>query len=382
MALAPAVLRFGLDRTAGRRLRVGYVSPDFRHHAVAFFAEPLLAAHDRAQVSLHCYSETPTPDATTARFRALADGFVATVGMSDAALAERIRADGIDVLVDLAGHTGGNRLLAFARRPAPVMLETMLGLGTSAGLSAMDGFIADDRLVPATADAWFQGRAIRLPRIPLAYRPPDGMPPPAPPPAPIVGHVTFGHFGRTVRLNERVIACWARILHAVPGARLALNSAPFAEASARADFQARFAAHGIATERLDLVFTAPQPATWDAYGRIDVALDPFPHNAGTTTMEALWQGVPVVTLAGRPGVGRIGACLLHAVGLDGWVAEDEDGYVALAVRAAREAGSLRAGLRARVAASPLLDAAGLAREMERVFRQRWEDWRGRQAGPA
>ena len=380
--LAPAHQEFDLDRTPGRRLRVGYVSPDFRHHAVGFFAEPMLAAHDRGEIALHCYAEVPVPDAATARFRAMADGFVATVGMSDAALAERIRADRIDVLVDLAGHTGGNRLLVFARRPAPVMLETMLGLGTSSGLSAMDGFIADPWLVPQAADAWFPAQVIRLGRIALAYRPPEGMPEPGPAPVLANGFVTFGHFGRTVRLNELVVACWARILHAVPGSLLVLNSAPFAEAAGRADFMARFAAHGIGAERLELVFTSPQPATWAEYGRIDVALDPFPHTAGTTTMEALWQGVPVVTLASRPGVGRIGASLLHAVGLDDWVAADEDAYVALAVRAARDAAGLRPGLRGRVAGSALMDAVGLARAMETVFRERWEAWRGRQSGPA
>jgi predicted O-linked N-acetylglucosamine transferase (SPINDLY family) len=376
--LAPALTEFDLDRTPDRRLRVGYVSPDFRTHAAAFFAEGLLTAHDRNQVELFCYAEVTVADATTDRFRALADHWRNTVGQSDAALAELIRRDRIDVLVDLAGHTAGNRLLVFARRPAPVQVEYLLGHGYSSGLTCMDAFLADAMLAPAGSEHLFSERLVRLPRIPLAYTPPAEMPPVAPLPALANGFVTFGHFGRPVRLNNGVIAAWASILHAVPGSRLVLNSAPFAEPAGRDLFAARFAAHGIERERLELIFTTPQPRTWAAYGMIDIALDPFPHNAGTTTIEALWQGVPVVTLAGRPSVGRFGASILHAVGLDDWVTDDVQAYVARAVAAASDLAALaglRGGLRERVAASPLHDAAGLARQVEAAFRTLWNDWR-------
>ena len=191
--------------------------------------------------------------------------------------------------------------------------------------------------------------------------------PVAPLPALSNGYVTFGHFGRTERLNDNVIATWARILHAVPRSRLILDNRPFQEAAFRDLFLARFASHGIDPARLDLVYSTPQSSAWAAYGGIDIALDPFPHNAGTTTIEALWQGVPVVTLAGRPTVGRFGASILHAVGLDDWITDDTDAYVARAVAAASDLAALaqlRAGLRQRVAASPLRDAAGLARAIE------------------
>jgi len=181
-----------------------------------------------------------------------------------------------------------------------------------------------------------------------------------------------------VRLNDGVIATWSRILHAVPGSRLVLNSAPFGEAAGREMFAARFAAQGVDRARLDLIFSTPQERAWAAYGMIDIALDPFPHNAGTTTIEALWQGVPVVTLAGRPSVGRFGASILHAVGMDDWVTEDEAAYVARAVAAASDLAALavtRAGLRGRVAASPLCDAAGLARDVEAAYAMLWEQWR-------
>ena len=375
--LMPAASSFALDRTAGRRLRVGYVSPDFRQHAVALFAEPLLAAHDRSAIELYCYAEVPSEDAVTQRFHALADHWRSTVGLSDADLAQRIRHDRIDVLVDLAGHTAGNRLLTFARKPAPVQVTYLIGHGYSTGLSAMDAFLADAELAPAGSDPLFSERLIRLSRIPLAYEPPADMPDVAPLPAQANGFVTFGYFGRTVRLNDGVLAAWAQILRAVPASRLMLNSAPFSEAEGRELMTARFAALGIDASRLILVFTSPQPRTWEAYGEIDIALDPFPHNAGTTTIEALWQGVPVITLTGRPTVGRFGAAILHAVGLDDWITHDVDHYVARTVEAAVDLASLaqlRAALRPRFAASPLRDPVGLAREVEAAYRGLWQTW--------
>jgi len=376
--LAPAHQSFDIDRTAGRRLRVGYVSPDFRQHAVALFAEPLLRAHDRSAVELYCYAEVSAPDQVTERFRALADHWRSTVGLNDTDLAALIREDRIDVLVDLAGHTSGNRLLVFARKPAPVQVAYLLGHGYTSGLSAMDGFIADAELAPAGSDTLFSENLIRLSRIPHAYAPPPEMPEVAALPSRANGFVTFGYFGRTVRLNDTVLAAWSRILHAVPGSRLMLNSTPFSEAAGREQMIARFAAFCIEPARLMLICTAPQPLTWAAYGDIDIALDPFPHNAGTTTIEALWQGVPVVSLAGRPTVGRFGAAILHAVGLDDWVTNDVDAYVARAISAATDIDALaqlRAILRPRFAASPLCDAEGLAREMEAAYRKLWDTWR-------
>jgi protein O-GlcNAc transferase len=338
----------------------------------------LLAAHDRERVELFCYAGVPVEDATTQRFHALADHFHLTLGCSDAEVAEMVRRHGIDVLVDLAGHTAGNRLPVFARKPAPVQIEYMIGHGCTSGLSAIDAFLADGVLAPPGAETVFSEQLLRLPRIPLAYRPPEGMPPVAPLPARGTGHITFGYFGRTVRLNEGVVAAWSRILLAVPGSRLVLNSAPYAEPAGRDDWAARFAAHGIGPGQLDLICTAPQPRTWEAYGSIDIALDPFPHNAGTTTIEALWQGVPVLTQAGRPTVGRFGAAILHAAGLDDWVTGDVDAYIARAVAAAGDLDALaelRAEPRTRMEMSPLLDAAGLARAVEGAYRDLWDEWR-------
>jgi predicted O-linked N-acetylglucosamine transferase (SPINDLY family) len=382
LPLLPGHMTYELDCSPTRKLRVGYVSPDFRQHAVALFAEPLLAHHDRSAIELHCYAEVAAPDAVTDRFRALADHWHNTVGLSDADVAAQIRQDRIDVLVDLAGHTAGNRLLVFARKPAPVQVTYLLGHGYSSGLSAMDAFLADEQLAPAGSDNLFSETLIRLSRIPLTYEPPAEMPEVAPLPALANGYITFGYFGRTVRLNDGVVATWARILCAVPNSRLMLNSAPFGEAAGRDRMAARFAACGIDESRLVLTCTAPQPRTWEAYGEIDVALDPFPHNAGTTTIEALWQGVPVVSLAGRPTVGRFGASILHAIGLDDWIARDLDEYVARAIAVASSPDALaqlRTTLRSRFAASPLRDAAGLAREVEQAYRALWRGWCGEDA---
>ncbi|QUD86509.1 O-linked N-acetylglucosamine transferase, SPINDLY family protein [Phenylobacterium montanum] len=361
-----------------RRLRVGYVSPDFTDHVVAMFMLPILAAHDKSRFEITCYAEVRHQDGTSAKVQALADRWVSTVGLSDQALAERIRADGIDILVDLAGHTTGNRLLAFAHRPAPVQLTYFIGHGMTTGLSAIDAFIGDSRLAPPGCEALFgERRVIRLGRAPLAYVAPPAMPEPQPPPALSKGFVTFGYFGRSIRLNEGVIRAWSVMLNRLPGSRLMLNNAPFGDPQTAALFAQRFARYGVPAGRLDLVNTRPQSRTWAAYGEIDIALDPFPHNAGTTTIEALWMGVPVLTLADRPSVGRLGAMILGALGLDDWITASPEDYVAKGLAAAGDLNALaklRGELRPRFAASPLADPAGLTRSLEEAYRQLWRDW--------
>ncbi|MEJ0016874.1 MAG: tetratricopeptide repeat protein [Acetobacteraceae bacterium] len=361
----------GRQRQAGGRLRIGYVSPDFRGQSASFFIRPLLAAHDRREVELYCYAELPHQDAATDAFRALADHWRPTVELDDAGLAGLIGQDRIDVLVDMGGYSTNSRIMAFARRPAPVQVEYLLGHGTTSGLPAMDVFLADRHLAPPGCDDLFAERVVRLDRIPLAYQPPADLPPVAPLPAAACRQVTFGYFGRTPRLHAGVVAAWARILLAVPSSRLVLNNAPFGEPALQASFRERFARHGVEPHRLDLIYTRPQPQTFAAYGGVDIALDPFPHNAGTTTIEALWMGVPVVSLTGRPPVGRFGASILNAVGLQDWCTDDLDAYVARAVSAAADLGglaALRGSLRARCEASPLHDAPGLTRSLESLYR--------------
>jgi len=373
----PVPLTHDNDRNPDRRLKIGYVSPDFRTHAVALFFEPLLTARDRDQFEVYLYGEVAQPDATTQRLQGQADHWRSTVGLSEEDMAALIRNDGIDVLVDLACHTAGNRLPVFARKPAPVQVTYLIGQGTTTGLSAIDGFFSDDYMAPPGAEHLFSEKIVRLGRSPLVYQPPKGMPEVGPLPAERNGHITFGSFSRTVRLNERVIRTWAELLRAVPDAVLVLNSKPFAEAASRERMEQRFAAQGIAADRLRLIYTQPQPNTWAAYNDIDIALDPFPHNAGTTTIEALWMGVPVVSKADRPSVGRFGASILGALGMSDWVAQDEAGYVALAAGRAADLAALaelRRQLRPRFEASELRDAAGLTRAIEAGYRRLWRDW--------
>ncbi|MFA5950223.1 MAG: tetratricopeptide repeat protein, partial [Hyphomicrobium sp.] len=379
--LRPANPTYRGSKDPSRRLKIGYVSPDFRYHAVSFFIEPFLAAHDPREVEVTCYAEVANPDDVTKRFMSHAHRWRKTVGMSDAALAEQIRADEIDVLVDLAGHTGGNRLLTFARKPAPVQFAHMVGAGTTTGLGAIDGFLINEELLPRGYDHLFAERPIRLSRMPHVYAAPPGMPEVSSLPAKRKGYVTFGCFSRAARINEAVIAAWARILRSVPSSRLLLNSKPFREEEGRRAWHAKFAAHKIDPARVELVYTSPQPRTWEAYGNVDIALDPFPHNAGTTTIEALWLGVPVVSLIGRPPVGRFGASILGSVKLDDWVTANVDAYVARAVTAASNIdalAALRASLRQKFIASPIgSDAEGLAREIEGAYRLLWREYCGK-----
>ena len=369
LAQAPAIRR---ARDADRRLKVGFVSPDFRRHSVTQFVRPILAGRDPAAIETYAYANVRAPDGTTAMLRGLADRWRPIEKLDDDAAAALVRADGIDILVDLAAHTSGGRLGIFARKPAPVQ-ATWLGYCTTTGLKAVDWFVSDGRIAPEGAESAFVERIWRLPHA-YCYVPQDGMPDVAPLPALRAGHPTFGHFGRIERINDATLGAWAAILAAVPDARLVLNSPPLADEGVKARLAARFAAAGGDLRRLDLVATSPQAVTWAAYGGIDVALDCFPFNAGATTFEALWLGVPVVTLRAEPPLGRMGESILSAAGLADWVAADVDAYVARAVAAVAHPAALaglRTGLRARMRASPLMDQTRYVRDFEAALRGMW-----------
>ena len=359
----------------GRRLRIGYLSPDFREHSVAYFFLPLLAAHDRAVVETFCYAQVMVEDAITDRLRGLSEHWLRTVGIGDADLAARIRADGVDVLVDLAGHTAHNRLGVFARRAAPVQI-TWLGYPNTTGLSTIDYRLVDAVTDPeGEADAFASEALIRLPGGFLCYGPPDHAPEPAPPPCRDNGFVTFGSFNNPAKLSDTTLALWGGILRRCPTARLLLKGQSFADAATAAFTRERLASLGVAPERLDLVARIADTAGHlGAYARIDIGLDPTPYNGTTTTCEALWMGVPVVTLVGDRHAGRVGASLLARVGLDDLIAQDRGAYVDVAAALAADAarlGDLRAGLRARLAASPLCDAITFARSFEATCRSLW-----------
>lgn len=366
------------DPDPERRLRVGYLSPDLRAHPVASVLEPLLAGHDPEAVEVVAFDTwTGAPDAVTARLRAFVPAWRRVGALDDAALAAAIRAERIDVLVDLAGHTGGGRLPVLARRPAPVQV-TYLGYPNTTGLPQVDLRLTDDAADPAPqADALHTERLARLPRCFLAWAPPDPSPAPAPLPPDDPRACAFGCFNNLAKLSPEVVALWARLLRDAPGARLLLKNHSLAQATARARVEGLFAAHGVTADRLVLMGRVAHGEHLALHDRVAVALDPFPYNGTLTTLEALWQGVPVVTLAGERHAARVGASLLQAVGLRALIARTPDEYVelarALATDPARLA-ELRRGLRERVLGSELCDGDGLARAVEEACRGAWRAW--------
>lgn len=381
--LIPAAPAFPNDRSPDRRLRVGYVSPDFCTHSCAFFSEPLLRAHDRSAVELFCYPTSRRQDATTVRFQSLADRWSPLVGMNDEAAAALIRQDQVDILVDLAGHTGDSRLLVFARRPAPVQVS-WLGYPDTTGLPVMDFRITDGIADPMNGtDRWHTERLVRLPGGFLAFQPALPVLPEPEPPSRAVGHVTFGSFNNLSKVSPAVVRVWADILKQVPGSRLIVKSKPLGDEPTRERYARLFESHGVSRDRVDLL-TRIDPAAnhFRAYDRIDIALDPFPYNGTTTTCEALWMGVPVITLLGTHHVARVGASLLVQCGLLELVAGDEGDYVRRAVALAQDPerlAALRVGMMDRLKTSSLTDYAGFARKMEAAYRAMWRDWLARGA---
>ncbi|EXJ14119.1 TPR domain protein, putative component of TonB system [Imhoffiella purpurea] len=361
------------DPDPQRRLRIGYVSADFRGHSAYYFLKPLFAQHDKSLVELTAYSQVMREDHITAELREHVDHWVSTLGMSDEALAERIRADRIDILVDLAGHTGGNRLGVFARRPAPVSVSWM-GYGYTTGLKSIDYFLTDSVMAPAGSEHLFAEAPWRLDAPSIAYRPSDDMGMVGSLPALDRGFITFGTLSRSVRINDRVIRVWSIILNQVGGSRLVIDSKDFVTPSAQAAMAARFAAHGIGPDRLDIGYHSPP---WDLLRSMDIALDCFPHNSGTTLIESLYMGVPFVTLADRPSVGRIGSMMLVGAGHGEWIAENENDYVGKAVALANDLerlAEIRATLREELDSGPLRDEVGFARRVEQAYRQMWGRW--------
>ena len=355
---------------AGRRLKVGYVSGDFREHPVAFFMESVLRHHDRQTHEIFCYHDSIHADAWTERLKSHAGHWAATQAMDADELAARVRADGIDILVDLAGHTGG-RMDVFARKPAPIQ-ATYLGYPDTTGLPAMDCRIVDAVTdPPGEADGHCSERLVRLPGCFLCYTPPAHAPAVGPPPAAGHGGITFANFNKLAKITPEWMALLARILANVPHSRCLFKCFSWGQQEdfAMRRLESALAACGVDPGRLVLLPSAPSHEMHLAhYGQADIALDTFPYNGTTTTCEALWMGVPVVTLAGQAHVARVGASLLAAAGLAEWVAQTPDDYVRIAVeRAGDPAGlaSLRQNLRAKMA--PLTDGAAFAAKLEDAY---------------
>lgn len=364
------------ERALNARLRIGYVSADFRRHSVAYFFEPLLQHHDRSQFEVYCYANLENPDAVTERLQFLADHWRWVSGLTDDQVAEAIREDNIDILVDLSGHSAGNRLKVFQRRPAPVQ-ASWLGYPNTTGLETMDYRITDAVSDPEGADCHATESLVRLENGFLCYGPPNDAPDVAPPPVLRTGYATFGSFNNLRKITPDTVETWSEILKRVPSSKLLIKARPFSDAPTADHYRSLFAERGIDKERL--IFRTAVAASNDhlaTYAEIDIGLDSSPYNGTTTTCEALWMGVPVVTLCGDRHAGRVGASLLTQTGLEKFISTDRNTYIETATAMAHDIqglADLRQSLRGRLAKSSLCDAAGFCQRMEKAFIQMWSD---------
>ena len=362
-------------RQPGDKLRVGYVSGDFVRHSVPFFMEPLLEHHDTSAFEVTLYHNNPRSDWVTERLKSFGHRWVECAHLSDEVLDRRIRADGIDVLIDLTGQTANSRLLVFARGPAPVQIG-YLGYPTVSGGPAIDWRITDATIDPGDMPAFASDRPLVLPRSMFCYRP-GAAPALSAPPVARNGHITFGSFNNIAKVTDHTLALWAAALRAVPRSRLLLKSASMAQASNRADIESVMAGHGVEAERLTL--QARQAADSDhlaLYNHVDIALDTYPYNGATTTCEALWMGLPVVTLRGRTHTSRMGASILGAIGRTDWVTDSDADFARVAAALAADATGLaqwRERSRDHIAASSLCDGAGFSRAFEAALELAWAE---------
>jgi predicted O-linked N-acetylglucosamine transferase (SPINDLY family) len=368
-----------------RPLRVGYVSPDFRDHPVRYFMEPVLASHDPTVVTPFVYSDVDRPDAATQKLKALVPEWRDVRGLSDEHLANLIRGDRVDILVDLAGHTAQNRLLAFARVAAPVQV-TYLGYPNTTGMprQRMHYRLTDAAAdPPGDADDLHTEDLIRLPDTFLCYRPPDDAPDVAPCPCLSRGHATFGCFNTMEKVTASQLSLWAELLRSLPRSRLVLKNKSLGDAAVCGRVLEAFRDHGVAAERLTL--SGPEPLTsahLARYGEVDIALDTFPYHGTTTTCEAMWMGVPVVTRAGACHRSRVGVSLLSSVIMQGFICETAADYARTALELAGDwprLQQLRASLRERVRSSPLTNAARFTRALEAAYLRMWQRYRDAEA---
>jgi predicted O-linked N-acetylglucosamine transferase (SPINDLY family) len=358
-----------------RKLRIGYVTPYVPGHSVMHFFEPLLTHHERSRFEIYCYVESASPDFTAKPLWQLPDCVRNTSGQSDEQVASMIRADRIDILVDLAGHTDHNRLPVFARKPAPIQM-TYLGYPNTTGLRAMDYRLTDAWAdPPGMTEQWHTEKLVRLNKGFLCFMPPGESPEITPLPAIERGYVTYGSFNVLTKITPEMLGVWARILLEVPTVRLLIKNKQLTDLALQARLYTQFEQLGVSRDRIDMLGRTSKEAHMAAYGKVDIALDTFPYHGTTTTCDTLWMGIPVITRAGASHVSRVGVSLLTRVGLNEWIAEDEQGYVDCAVRLAGDIGhleALRHGLRDVCQNSGLCDGVAFTRQVERVFEQVWE----------
>ncbi|HEY1108182.1 MAG TPA: hypothetical protein VGE76_06110, partial [Opitutaceae bacterium] len=367
------------ERDAERRLRVAILSPDLREHSCAYFLEPLLAHLDRERFEVYLYHDHFREDAVSARLKTYAAQWRNFIGQPAPVVEKAIRADCPDILIDLAGHTGMSaRLPLFAKRLAPVQM-TYLGYPDTTGLPAMDYRLTDGIADPeGEADAFATERLVRFSSCAWSYNPPATAPEVAAPPSAARGSITFGCFNTLGKITDETLAVWARLLGSVSGSRLLLKAAGLGEPEERARLHTRLAAAGFASDAVELLERTPDTASHLAlYRRVDIALDTWPYHGTTTTCEALWMGVPVISLRGDRHVSRVGASLLTAVGREKWIADSPEDYLTRARDLASDLPRLAAtrdGLRDQLRQSALCDHAGQAARFGAALRACWVEW--------
>lgn len=366
-----------------RRLRIGYLSVDFNMHPVGWFVTPLLRCHDHSKYEIYCYSDVRVGDSVTDRLKSYANVWRSTVGLPDDQVARLIREDQIDILIELTAHTAGHRLIVFAQKPAPVQI-TYLGYCSTTGLRTIDYRLSDPYMDPVELapgmrpeciadDRWYTEKTLRLPDTYFCYEPLVTLPT-EPPPAQKSGHITFGSLNNFAKVGPGVQRAWRSILQAVPNSRLIISTKQGSHRQSLLDVMQE---GGVETSRIVFVDRTGLDGYFKLYNSIDICLDPFPFNGGTTSCDSLWMGVPFVTLRGRTAVGRAGASLLSNVGLSDWITNSEEQYVSRAVRAAGEVNHLaqvRAALRNRMTNSPLMNGPRFALNVESAYRTAWGRW--------
>ena len=363
-------------RTPDCRLRIGYVSPDFRRHSVAYFIEPILAAHHYQDCEILCYADIRVPDEVTKRLQGYVDGWYPIVGQSDGEVAELIRRHHIDILVDLAGHTANNRMLMFSRKPAPIQIS-WIGYPATTGLSSMDYKIVDNYTdPPGLTEQFYTEKLLRLPGAFLCFLPDKDSPDVSPPPALSTGNITFGSFNNFSKLSHEILRVWQTILKKIPTARLIIKAKSLADTSLKNHVFDLFQNEGITKNQLELLSWSKTPYMHlELYSHIDIALDTFPYHGTATTCEALWMGVPVITLAGTTHASRVGVSLLSNIGLPELVAYTPESYIEKAINLAHDTKqlcALRQQLRGMMLQAPLTDKELFTLTLEEYYRKIWK----------
>jgi len=372
----PRTTRHDNDADPDRPLKIGYVSADFRMHPVGFHLVPAIYHHDPDKFEIFCYSNNSENDVLTKRLKSYAENWREIKELSDAEAHEMIRKDGIDILIDLSGHTGGNRLQLFARKPAPVQ-ATWIGYFFSTGLTEIDYIIMDDTAVLPGEESCFSEKVIRMPQTRFCYEPPPFAGDVASSPCIRNGYVTFGSFNNLAKVTEEVIELWAKVLLSVPDAKLILKSKQMGSESVKSRIFKQFESLGVNRDRLILRGVSPHIDMLAEYGDMDIALDPFPFNGGMTSCEALWMGVPVLTLNGYRPIARQTAGFLKAIGLEEFIAGNKYDYCEFATKLSKDLAKLaeiRQGLRGRMKSSLLCDGKRFTANLEAAYREMWRKW--------